>query len=399
MLSQQCMKTPQPDVFISRYHPSQWQSSEAGYTTPSALEPAANQGLVIAGGEPESLSHGQQPQATFHPSSQSIQRGHRKLVGAVSSVILSFPRSEMWFILQYLYSVLQCSRAMVGLVQNCSHLPCGDIFGYCQWHLKRKLSEWELEKCFLTWQRLTPNGQAVPRGGWCQQGSRRSWWMERYWSSLPSALQAKRDFYGPFFNIAKENRKVGRLNWEDITGFLLILISGQSLVGSSRVWGAGKIRWHGKRGRFPFFFFNWIDFLNEEWDHSGWVMYSKHDIPLPVHGNLSFADAEYLAVRYSASALCLLLWSLTFENSKWKISSRKQSQVITNAKSLNEAWSTTLSLSAQCGASGASVTVTVHNCEQLQLNFIYSSSGRSSHFSGSVPVFTNWFVWILVTGS
>lgn len=36
-------------------------------------------------------------------------------------------------------------------------------------------------------------------------------WMERFWSSLLSALAAE-IFVGAFFNVAKESSKVGRLN-------------------------------------------------------------------------------------------------------------------------------------------------------------------------------------------
>ena len=85
--------------------------------------------------------------------------------------------------------------------------------------LKRTPSEWELD--FLTCRRLAPNGQAVPRGGWCQQGSRRSWAVGRCWSSLPSALQAERDFCGPFFILQKKTGKLADWTEKISLGFCL----------------------------------------------------------------------------------------------------------------------------------------------------------------------------------
>lgn len=107
-----------------------------------------------------------------------------------------------------------------------------------------------------------------------------------HWSGTGAAcwvFYKQQEIFVGLFYVAKENRKVGRLDWEGITGFLLILISGQNLGSSSRVWRAGKIRWLGKRWSFGGFcfwvFFNWIDFLNLLTHHSEWVMYSKSDIP------------------------------------------------------------------------------------------------------------------------
>lgn len=105
------------------------------------------------------------------------------------------PSSKMQFILQH--TVLQCSRAAVVLVQNCSHLPCWDIFGDSMIFEKKKPSpEWELEKSFVPWQRLIPNGQAVPEAG----GSKRAGEAGVEWcqSSFPRDSQAETDFWGPF---------------------------------------------------------------------------------------------------------------------------------------------------------------------------------------------------------
>lgn len=85
-----------------------------------------------------------------------------------------------------------------------------------------------------------------------------------HWSGTGAAcwvFYKQREIFVGLFYIAKENRKVGRLDWEDITGFLLILISGQNLVSSSRVSRAGKIRWLGKRWSFwGFWFWFWFFF-------------------------------------------------------------------------------------------------------------------------------------------
>lgn len=66
--------------------------------------------------------------------------------------------------------------------------------------------------------------------GWRQQGSRRSWAGAVPEHHFLRDLQAEKDFEGLFY-IAKENKKVGSMAWEDITGFLLILISGQNVAG------------------------------------------------------------------------------------------------------------------------------------------------------------------------
>lgn len=63
-----------------------------------------------------------------------------------------------------------------------------------------------------------------------QQGNRRSWAGEVPEHHFLRDLQAETDFEGLFY-IAKENKKVGSMAWDDITGFLLILISGQNVAG------------------------------------------------------------------------------------------------------------------------------------------------------------------------
>lgn len=168
------------------------------FTALATLEPPAIQGIGIAGGETESLHH---VQSHGHISSQLPRAPERPqhFLCTGSSAMLSFPSSNMQFILQY--SVPQCSRAAVVLVQNCSHLPCQDIFGYSV-TFKRKPGEWELEKSFVPWQRLIPNGQAGGSKGAGEAG------LERCQSTTSWGICKQRKILRAFFILQKKTRKL-----------------------------------------------------------------------------------------------------------------------------------------------------------------------------------------------
>jgi len=204
MKSQQCVRTPQPDAFIPQYRPSRWQSSEAGSATPSALEPAASRGLLLAGGKPESLNRSQTAVGHLPPELTRPPEGHSNLMCAASSLTFSCPGSEMCFIWQYLYTVLQCSRAVVVLVKTDPTCLAGVFLNALRDICKENAVTGWWRKAFgpgRAWDR------AVLRGGWGWRGSRRSRCRERGWSSRPRALQAERAFGGPFLLYCKRKQE------------------------------------------------------------------------------------------------------------------------------------------------------------------------------------------------
>lgn len=77
----------------------------------------------------------------------------------------------------------------------------------------------------MSWQRLIPNGQAVP-----EAGGRRSW-AGVVAEQPPKGFTSRDRFLRAFFILEKKTRKLAAWTEKMITGFLLIFISGQNVAG------------------------------------------------------------------------------------------------------------------------------------------------------------------------